>query len=301
MEYDIIKKGSSMPHTTDPLSTFAILKKHHVHFKKDLGQNFLTDLNIAQRIVEEAQVTSDDAVLEIGAGVGSLTQFLARRAYHVYAVEVDKVLVPILEDTLSPYTNTTVIHQDILKMDLVSFFAERAVNRPIKVVANLPYYITTPILMGLLESTIPFRSITVMIQEEVAKRICATPGTKEYGALTLAVAYRAKAQILFRVPPACFVPQPKVYSTVLHLTCFEQPPIQIHNEDLLFTIIRAAFNQRRKTLPNALQGAISGRFDKEKVQNVLEELGLSQTVRGEALSLQQFCDFTNCYGLLCNS
>ncbi|MDR0964382.1 MAG: 16S rRNA (adenine(1518)-N(6)/adenine(1519)-N(6))-dimethyltransferase RsmA [Clostridium sp.] len=282
-----------MPYTDEPISTFSILKKHHVHFKKDLGQNFLTDLNIAARIAQDAQIGSDDVVLEIGAGVGTLTQFLSRRAYHVYAVEVDNILVPILEDTLAPYPNTTVIHQDILKMDLATFFTENADNRQIKVVANLPYYITTPILMSLLENTTLFQSITVMIQEEVARRICAAPGTKEYGALTLAVLYRAKAQILFRVPPACFVPQPKVYSTVLQLTRLERPPVAIEDEELLFNVIRAAFNQRRKTLPNALQGAITGSMDKEKVQKILSEMGLSQTIRGEALSLQQFTDLSN--------
>lgn len=269
-------------------NTVEILKKYHFNFQKRYGQNFLIDSHILEKIVEAAQITKEDFVLEIGPGIGTMTQYLAENAGEVTAVEIDKFLIPILEETLSDYDNVTVINKDILKVDIKALTEEKNGGKPVKIVANLPYYITTPIIMGLLESHVPFKSITVMVQKEVAERMQADPGTKDYGALSLAVQYYARPEIVFEVSPNCFMPKPKVGSAVVCLRRYEESPVQVKDERHLFSLIKAAFGQRRKTLTNSLVNAGNIEVTKEQIQNALKEMELSPTVRGEALTLSQF-------------
>lgn len=269
-------------------ATKAVLDKYHFVFQKKYGQNFLIDTGVLEKIIREAGVTKDDFVLEIGPGIGTMTQYLCESAREVAAVEIDKALIPILKDTLSPYDNVTVINEDILKVDINRLAQEKNGGRPIKVVANLPYYITTPIIMGLFESHVPLASITIMVQKEVADRMQVGPGTKDYGALSLAVQYFAKPEVVCVVPPTCFVPQPKVASSVIRLTCHEKPPVEITDEGFLFRVIRASFNQRRKTLANGLNNAPTIPVAKEDIIATIEELGYPASVRGETLSLEEF-------------
>lgn len=271
-----------------PGSTAEVLRKYGFNFQKKYGQNFLIDGNILEKIMEASGITGQDYVLEIGPGIGTMTQYLAERAREVVAVEIDRALIPILEDTLSAYDNVTVIHQDILKVDIRQMAEERNGGNPIKVVANLPYYITTPILMGLLESGVPLDSITIMVQKEVAERMQVGPGTKDYGALSLAVQYYAKPEIVMQVPPSCFMPRPNVGSAVIRLTRHGQPPVRVRDEQRMFALIRASFNQRRKTLVNALTNAAGLELSKDAVAEALGQMGLPPTVRGEALTLEQF-------------
>ncbi|MDR0948999.1 MAG: 16S rRNA (adenine(1518)-N(6)/adenine(1519)-N(6))-dimethyltransferase RsmA [Lachnospiraceae bacterium] len=281
-----------MPTKASTQSTIELIHKYQIHFRKDLGQNFLIDDNILRKIVESAEVTNEDYVLEIGPGIGNLTRHLAEAANHVASVEIDPFLIPILKETMSPYTNVSIIHNNILKMDLNDFLMREAKDRPVKVVANLPYYITTPILMGLLEKKVPIQSITVMIQEEVARRIQSAPGTKEYGALSLAVAYYATPHIVMTVSPNCFIPRPKVSSSVLRLDCLTKPSVEVTDEDFFFSVIRAAFNQRRKTLCNALSKSAFIDIPKEKVVQALQKMELSETIRGEVLTIKEFAQLS---------
>lgn len=271
-----------------PQNTIAVLQKYNFNFQKKFGQNFLIDTSVLDRIISAAEITKEDCVLEIGPGIGTMTQYLAESAREVVAVEIDKALIPILQDTLSEYDNVTVINEDILKVDINKIVQERNEGRPIKVVANLPYYITTPIIMGLFESHVPLKSITIMVQKEVADRMQVGPGTKDYGALSLAVQYYAKPQIVANVPPNCFMPRPNVGSAVIRLTRYEQPPVQVQDEKKMFALIRASFNQRRKTLVNGLTNAPELKLTKEAVAEALEKMNLSPTIRGEALTLEQF-------------
>ena len=278
----------------NPQNTIEILKKYDCMFQKRFGQNFLIDTHVLEKIIKSAEITKDDLVLEIGPGIGTMTQYLCENAREVIAVEIDKNLIPILEnDTLAQYDNVTIINEDILKLDLNALVKERNGGKRIKVVANLPYYITTPIIMGLFESHVPLQNITVMVQKEVADRMQAGPGSKDYGALSLAVQYYAKPYIAANVPQNCFMPRPNVGSAVIRLTLHEEPPVKVKDETLLFALIRASFNQRRKTLVNGLTNAAELNLTKEEVQAALEELGLSATVRGEALTLEQFAQLTN--------
>ncbi len=277
----------------NPTNTIKILEKYGFSFQKKYGQNFLIDSNIVKKIVQEAGVKKDDFVLEIGPGIGTMTQILCENAREVAAVEIDKKLIPILkQDTLSFYNNVTVINEDILKLDINKLILERNEGKPIKVVANLPYYITTPIIMGLLESHVPLDSITIMVQKEVADRMQVGPGTKDYGALSLAVQYYAKPQIVLMVPASCFMPRPNVDSAVIKLTCHNKPPVSVNNEKFMFDIIRASFNQRRKTMTNSVVNANLG-ITKEQLLIALEQSGLKSTIRGEALTLQQFAQLSN--------
>lgn len=271
-----------------PQNTIEILQKYNFRTQKKYGQNFLIDTGVLNRIVDAAEITGEDCVLEIGPGIGSMTQYLAERAGAVVAVEIDKNLIPILEDTLSGYDNVTLINEDILKVDINKIVEEKNGGRPVKVVANLPYYITTPIIMGLFESHVPLESITVMVQKEVADRMQVGPGTKDYGALSLAVQYYARPEMVANVPPNCFIPRPNVGSAVIRLIRYEEPPVQVVDEARLFALIRAAFNQRRKTLVNALSNAPKLGITKEQAAKALEGLALSSTIRGEALTLEQF-------------
>lgn len=277
----------------NPSNTIEVLKKYGFRFQKRYGQNFLIDSHILEKIIEAAEITKEDMVLEIGPGIGTMTQYLAEHAREVIAVEIDKTLIPILEDTLSAYDNVTVINEDILKVDIEALAKEKNGNRPIKVVANLPYYITTPIIMGLFESHTPLASITIMVQKEVADRMQAGPGTKDYGALSLAVQYYAKPEIMMNVSPGCFIPKPNVGSAVIRLTRYEQNPVQVKDEDFLFSLIRAAFGQRRKTLVNSLTNASFLSLSKEEILHALSEMGVSETVRGEALTLEAFAKLSN--------
>ena len=283
-----------------PANTMAVLKKYNFSFQKKYGQNFLIDTNILERIISESEITKDDCVLEIGPGIGTMTQYLAESAKRVVAVEIDRSLIPILEDTLSGYDNVTVINDDILKVDIKKICDEYNDARPIKVVANLPYYITTPIIMGLFESHVPLKSITIMVQKEVADRMQQKPGSKDYGALSLAVQYYAKPEIVAEVSPNCFIPKPNVSSAVIRLTRYENPPIEVDDEHFMFSLIRASFNQRRKTLANGLANGGLG-LDRETVNSMLEKMGLSLTVRGEALTLEQFAKLSNLLGKKGNS
>ncbi|MCM1158601.1 MAG: 16S rRNA (adenine(1518)-N(6)/adenine(1519)-N(6))-dimethyltransferase RsmA [Bacteroidales bacterium] len=276
-----------MEKLSNPQVTIETIKKYDFVFQKKFGQNFLIDAHVLDKIIAAAGVTKEDMVLEIGPGIGTMTQYLAEAAGEVVAVEIDKALIPILQDTLQEYDNVTVIHEDILKVDIARLAEERNGGRPIKVVANLPYYITTPIIMGLFERHVPLENITVMVQKEVAARMQAGPGTKDYGALSLAVQFYAKPYIVANVPPNCFMPRPKVGSAVIRLTKWEEPPIKVKDEAFLFSLIRASFNQRRKTLQNSLVNGGTG-LKKEEVAAALEEMGLSPAVRGEALTLEQF-------------
>ena len=283
-----------------PANTMAVLKKYNFSFQKKYGQNFLIDTNILERIISESEITKDDCVLEIGPGIGTMTQYLAESAKRVIAVEIDRSLIPILEDTLSDYDNVTVINDDILKVDIQKLCDGYNDSRPIKVVANLPYYITTPIIMGLFESHVPLKSITIMVQKEVADRMQQKPGSKDYGALSLAVQYYAKPEIVAEVSPNCFIPKPNVSSAVIRLTRYENPPIEVDNEHFMFSLIRASFNQRRKTLANGLANGGLG-LDRETVNRALEKMELSLTVRGEALTLEQFAILSNILGKKGNS
>ena len=276
-----------------PQNTIEILQKYHFNFQKKYGQNFLIDTSVLERIIRACEVTKEDCVLEIGPGIGTMTQYLAESAGEVVAVEIDKALIPILEDTLSAYDNVTVINEDILKLDINQIVQEKNQGRPIKVVANLPYYITTPIVMGLFENHVPMKSITIMVQKEVAQRMQAGPGTKDYGALSLAVQYYAKPQIMANVPPNCFIPRPNVASTVIRLNCYEDLPVKSADENLMFSLIRASFNQRRKTLANSIGNAQNVPFTREQVSRALEEMGLCAAIRGEALTLEQFARLTD--------
>ena len=290
-----------------PQNTIAVLQKYHFNFQKKFGQNFLIDTTVLDRIISSAEITKEDCVLEIGPGIGTMTQYLAEHAGSVVAVEIDKALIPILEETLQDYDNVTVINDDILKVDINRLVEEKNGGRPIKVVANLPYYITTPIIMGLFESRVPLKSITIMVQKEVADRMQVGPGTKDYGALSLAVQYYAKPEIVANVPPNCFIPRPNVGSAVIRLTRYEEPPVQlcelnaditkkflrkppvqVKDEKKMFALIRASFNQRRKTLVNGLGNAGLPGITKESAAAALAQMGLSPTVRGEALTLEQF-------------
>ncbi len=275
----------------NPTNTIAILQKYDFNFQKKFGQNFLIDANILENIIMAAGVNKDDCVLEIGPGIGTMTQYLCENAREVVAVEIDKKLIPILqEDTLSSYDNITIINEDILKVDVNAIVQKKNGGKPIKVVANLPYYITTPIIMGLFESHVPLESITIMVQKEVAERMQVGPGTKDYGALSLAVQYYAKPEVMMTVPASCFMPRPNVDSAVIKLTRHEHPPVQVQDEKLMFNIIRAAFNQRRKTLVNSLNNAAGLSINKERVFSVLEQMNLPATIRGEALTLEQFAE-----------
>lgn len=275
-------------------NTIAVLQKYNFNFKKKFGQNFLVDTHVLEKIVNSAEITKQDCVLEIGPGIGTMTQYLAEKAGEVIAVEIDKALIPILQDTLSEYDNITVINEDILKVDVAALVREKNNGRPIKVVANLPYYITTPIILGLFENNVALESITVMVQKEVADRMQVGPGTKDYGALSLAVQYYARPEIVAHVPPNCFIPRPKVGSAVIRLTRYEQPPVAVDDEKFMFSLIRASFNQRRKTLVNGLTNAEGLKLDKKRIQEVLEELAWSPSIRGEALTLEQFAQLSNC-------
>ena len=277
----------------NPKNTIEIIQKYGFNFQKKFGQNFLIDTHVLEKIIEESGITKDDCVLEIGPGIGTMTQYLCENAREVIAVEIDKALIPILEDTLSEYDNVTVINDDILKVDVQKIVDEKNGGRPIKVVANLPYYITTPIIMGLFESHLPLKSITIMVQKEVADRMQVGPGTKDYGALSLAVQYYAKPEIVANVPPNCFMPRPNVGSAVIRLTKYEEPPVFVENEEFMFSLIRATFNQRRKTLVNAIGNAPNLNITKEQVAEVLSEMGESATVRGETFTLEKFAEFTN--------
>ena len=276
-----------------PANTIAVLQKYNFNFQKKFGQNFLIDTHVLDKIIEESRITKDDFVLEIGPGIGTMTQYLCENAREVAAVEIDKNLIPILADTLSAYDNVEVINEDILKVDINRLAQEKNGGRSIKVVANLPYYITTPIIMGLFESHVPIDSITIMVQKEVADRMQVGPGTKDYGALSLAVQYYAKPEIVANVPPNCFMPRPNVGSAVIRLTRHTESPVQVENEKLMFKLIRASFNQRRKILANGLGNAPDIPLSKEEIQESILELGVPVTIRGEALTLEQFAALSN--------
>ena len=287
------------PYLGNPKYTIEVLQKYNFAFQKRFGQNFLIDTHVLEKIIDASQITKDDFVLEIGPGIGTMTQYLAEAAREVVAVEIDKTLIPILEnDTLKDWDNVTVINEDILKVDIAALAQEKNGGKPIKVVANLPYYITTPIIMGLFENHVPISSITIMVQKEVADRMQVGPGTKDYGALSLAVQYYAKPQIIANVPPNCFMPRPKVGSAVIRLTCHQEKPVQVQDEKLMFNIIRASFNQRRKTLANGLKNAATLDFTKEEVEAAIEALGKGASVRGETLTLEEFAKLSN---LLCQN
>lgn len=283
----------SGPTLGNPQKTIEILQKYDFSFQKKFGQNFLIDTHVLDKIISAAHITKEDMVLEIGPGIGTMTQYLAEAAGKVIAVEIDRNLIPILEDTLSEYNNVRVINEDVLKLDLRKLADEENGGKAIKVVANLPYYITTPIIMGLFENHVPVESITVMVQKEVADRMQTGPGNKDYGALSLAVQYYAEPYIVANVPPNCFMPRPKVGSAVIRLTRHEKPPVEVKDEKLMFDIIRASFNQRRKTLANGLNNSDKITCSKEIFTKAIEKLGKGASVRGEALSLQEFAKLSN--------
>lgn len=277
-----------MEKLSNPQKTIEMIKKYEFAFQKKFGQNFLIDAHVLEKIIAAAKITKEDFVLEIGPGIGTMTQYLAEHAGKVVAVEIDRALIPILRETLSEYPNVTVIHEDILKLDIGKLALEENGGKPIKVVANLPYYITTPIIMGLFESHVPLESITVMVQKEVAQRMQALPGTKDYGALSLAVQYYAEPYLAANVPPNCFMPRPNVGSAVIRLTSYEHPRVSVKDEALMFRIIRASFNQRRKTLQNGLNNSPEITASKERITEAIVSLGLPASVRGETLTLEQF-------------
>lgn len=279
-----------------PSNTIEVLQKYHFNFQKKFGQNFLIDTHILEKIIDSAEITKEDCILEIGPGIGTMTQYLAERAGTVVAVEIDKALIPILEDTLSAYENVEIINEDILKVDINKIVQEKNDGKPIKVVANLPYYITTPIIMGLFESHVPLKSITIMVQKEVADRMQVGPGTKDYGALSLAVQYYSRPEIVANVPPNCFIPRPNVGSAVICLNRYDKPPVSVENEEFMFSLIRASFNQRRKTLVNGLTNAGNLHVTREQVTEALKQMELSETIRGETFTLEQFATLSN---LLC--
>ena len=284
------------PYLGNPQETIAVLNRYKFAFQKKFGQNFLIDTHVLERIIDEAGITPDDFVLEIGPGIGTMTQYLACAAREVVAVEIDKVLIPILEgDTLKAFDNVTVINEDILKVDINKLVEEKNGGRPIKVVANLPYYITTPIIMGLFESHVPIESITIMVQKEVADRMKTGPGSKEYGALSLAVQYYANPEIVANVPPNCFMPRPNVGSAVIRLTRHETPIVDVKDEKLMFRIIRASFNQRRKTLVNGLKNSSEINFTKEQIEAAITAIDKPLTIRGEALTLAEFAALSNAF------
>lgn len=282
----------------NPQNTIEVLKKYGFNFQKKFGQNFLIDTHVLDKIIAAANVTKDDMVLEIGPGIGTMTQYLCENAREVVAVEIDKNLIPILGDTLSEYDNVTVINEDVLKVDIKKIAMEKNGGKPIKVVANLPYYITTPIIMGLFESGVPIENITVMVQKEVADRMQVGPGSKDYGALSLAVQYYAKPYIVANVPPNCFMPRPNVGSAVIRLTRYEEPPVTAVDVKQMFRIIRASFNQRRKTLMNGLNNSPEIPFTKEQIVTAIEQLGVSPSIRGEALTLEQFATLSNLFSAM---
>lgn len=279
-----------------PQNTISILQKYQFVFQKKYGQNFLVDTHVLEKIMDAAEITKEDCVVEIGPGIGTMTQYLAERAGAVVAVEIDRKLMPILEETLAVYDNVTVLNEDIIKVDLNRIVEEKNHGKPVKVVANLPYYITTPIIMSLFENHVPLKSVTVMVQKEVAERMQAGPGTKNYGALSLAVQYYVKPEVVANVPPNCFIPRPNVGSAVIRLTRYEEYPVAVRDENFLFALIRASFNQRRKTLANSLANAQSLSLTREQVAAALEKMQLSPTVRGETLTLEQFAALAD---LLC--
>ena len=281
------------PTLGNPQNTIEILQKYKFSFQKKFGQNFLIDTHVLDKIINAAKITKEDMVLEIGPGIGTMTQYLAEAAGKVIAVEIDKNLIPILKDTLSAYENVQVINEDVLKLDLCALAERENGGKPIKVVANLPYYITTPIIMGLFESHVPVDSITVMVQKEVADRMQTGPGSKDYGALSLAVQYYAEPYIVANVPPNCFMPRPRVGSAVIRLTRHETPPVEVADEKMMFHIIRASFNQRRKTLVNGLNNSDQIPFSKEVIAEAVEKLGKGTGVRGEALTLEEFARLSN--------
>ena len=287
-----------MEKLSNPQKTIEVIKRHGFDFQKKFGQNFLSDPHVLDKIIAAAEITKDDFVLEIGPGIGTMTQYLAEAAREVTAVEIDRNLIPILTETLAEYDNVTILNQDILKTDIAAIADERNGGRPIKVVANLPYYITTPIIMGLFESGVPVDSITVMVQKEVALRMQAGPGTKDYGALSLAVQYYARPYLAANVPPNCFIPRPNVGSAVIRLTRHQKPPVAVRDEKLLFALIRASFNQRRKTLVNGLKNSSELSFDKETILSALQKAGLPENVRGEALTLEQFAALADAFAVL---
>ena len=277
----------------NPKNTIEIIQKYQFAFQKKFGQNFLIDTHVLDKIISAAGITGDDCVLEIGPGIGTMTQYLAEHAGKVVAVEIDTNLLPILDETLKGYSNVTVINSDILKLDMNQLVDEYNDGRPIKVVANLPYYITTPIIMGLFESNVPIDNITVMVQKEVADRMQVGPGSKDYGALSLAVQYYAKPYIVANVPPNCFIPRPNVGSAVIRLTRYKEPPVQVDEPGVMFRLIRASFNQRRKTLQNGLNNSPEVPYTKEQIAAAIESLGVPASVRGEALTLEQFAGLSN--------
>ncbi len=285
-----------MEKLSNPQKTIEIIKKYEFAFQKKFGQNFLIDGHVLDKIIAAAEVTKEDCVVEIGPGIGTLTQYLAEAAREVVSIEIDKMLIPILQETLADYPNVTIINQDVLKVDLEQVVRDHNGGRPVKIVANLPYYITTPIIMTLFESHLPISSVTVMVQKEVAQRMQAGPGTKDYGALSLAVQYFAEPYIAANVPPNCFMPRPKVGSAVIRLTRHETPPVQVSDEAALFRIIRASFNQSRKTLVNGLNNSPQVPNTKEEILAALDRMGLPETVRGETLTLEQFARLTDLLG-----
>ena len=283
------------PYLGNPKYTIEVLQKYNFAFQKRFGQNFLIDTHVLEKIIASAEITKDDFVLEIGPGIGTMTQYLAEAAREVAAVEIDNTLIPILKDTLKDWDNVTVINDDILKVDIRKLALEKNKGCPIKVVANLPYYITTPIIMGLFENQVPIDSITIMVQKEVADRMQVGPGTKDYGALSLAVQYYARPEIVANVPPNCFMPRPKVGSAVIRLERYEKPPVQVKDEKLMFRLIRASFNQRRKTLSNSLKNSQELPYSREEVEAAITECGLPLNIRGEALTLEQFARLSDCF------
>ena len=283
------------PYLGNPKYTIEVLQKYDFVFQKRFGQNFLIDTHVLEKIIREANITKDDFVLEIGPGIGTMTQYLAEAAREVTAVEIDDALIPILKDTLKDWDNVSVIHGDILKTDISRIAEEKNNSRPIKIVANLPYYITTPIIMGLFEKHVPVESITIMVQKEVAERMQTGPGSKDYGALSLAVQYYAHPEIVANVPPNCFMPRPKVGSAVIRLTRYQECPVKTADEKMMFRIIRASFNQRRKTLVNGLKNSQELNFSKEEIEQALTKCGLPLNIRGEALTLEQFAALTDAF------
>ena len=284
-----------MAYLGTPSATKEIINKYSFALQKKFGQNFLIDSNVLESIIRGADITKDDFVLEIGPGIGTMTQYLCEAARQVVAVEIDKMLIPILEDTLSEYDNVEVINQDVLKVDIKSLAEEKNNGKPIKVVANLPYYITTPIIMGLFESGVPIDSITIMVQKEVADRMQTGPGSKDYGALSLAVQYYATAKVILNVSATCFMPRPNVDSAVIKLTRHKEPTVNVADEKLMFKIIRASFNQRRKTLVNGLKNSPELSFSKEQIVKAVEKIGKPETIRGEALTLEEFAELANAF------
>ena len=285
-----------MEKLSNPQKTIEIIQKYEFAFQKKFGQNFLIDGHVLNKIIAAAYITKDDFVLEIGPGIGTMTQYLAEAAGRVMAVEIDRMLIPILRETLQEYDNVEILNEDILKVDIGALVEDKNGGKPVKVVANLPYYITTPIIMGLLEKHVPVESITVMVQKEVAQRMQAEPGTKDYGALSLAVQYYCEPYIVANVPPNCFIPRPKVGSAVIRLRTHREPPVKTEHEALMFRLIRASFNQRRKTLANGLNNSPELFFSKEEIADAIEKLGVPPTVRGEALTLEQFARLADILG-----